>query len=101
MNFYLGIDFGTSGARAVVIDVEATVQAEAQYPFGVSVSGRETAMEWQTALFALIEQIPEELRREVRAIAIDGTSSTVLLCDAVGRPVDTPLLYNDGRGVVN
>jgi sugar (pentulose or hexulose) kinase len=57
-------------------------------------------MGWQTALFALIEQIPEELRREVRAIAIDGTSSTVLLCDAVGSLVDTPLLYNDGRGVV-
>jgi len=33
MNFYLGIDFGTSGARTVVIDAEGVIQAEAQYPF--------------------------------------------------------------------
>jgi len=99
MNFYLGIDFGTSGARAIVIDMEATIRAQAQHPFKVS-SGIDIARDWQTALFALIEQIPPEVRREVRAIALDGTSSTVLLCDAVGRLLDAPLLYNDGRGVV-
>ena len=99
MDFYLGIDFGTSGARAVVIDVEATIQAEAQYSFAMSVPDINTAISWETALFALIEQIPAQLRRDVRAIAIDGTSSTVLLCDAVGRPIEAPLLYNDGRGV--
>jgi len=99
MDFYLGIDFGTSGARAVVIDAEATTRAEAQYSFEVLVSGTDIAIGWQTALFALIEQIPQKLRREVRAIAIDGTSSTVLLCDAAGSPVDAPLLYNDGRGM--
>lgn len=97
MNLYIGIDFGTSGARAVVIDVEATIHAQARYPFELSVSNMD-ARGWQTALFALIEQIPKELRREIRAIAIDGTSSTVLLCDAVGSPVDASLLYNDARG---
>src|SRR4028119_1804345 len=59
-----------------------------------------TATRWQKALFTLIEQIPQELRWEIRAIAIDGTSSTVLLCDATGEPIDEPILYNDGRGVV-
>ena len=98
MDFYLGFDFGTSGARAVVVDMEATPRAEARYSFE-SVSGVDIAIGWQTVLLALIEQIPHELRREVRAIAIDGTSSTVLLCDAVGRVVAPPLLYNDGRGV--
>jgi len=98
MDFYLGIDFGTSGARAVVVDMDATPRAEARYSFE-SVSGVEIAIGWQTVLLALIEQIPQELRREVRAIAIDGTSSTVLLCDAAGRLVAPPLLYNDGQGV--
>ncbi len=94
---YLGIDFGTSGARAVVIDGEAIILAEARYDFEDSLSP--DCASWQTALFALIAGIPSELRRAVRAIAIDGTSSTVLLCDQTGRPVDAPLLYNDGRGV--
>ena len=96
MYFYLGIDFGTSGARAVVINDEASISAEVQYPFEASpTSGTATA--WQTALFSLIEQIPVELRKHLRAIAIDGTSSTVLLCDAAGNPVDAPIFYNDAR----
>lgn len=96
MNLYIGIDFGTSGARAVVIDVEATIQAEARYPFEDSASSNWIAS-WQNALFSLIEQIPRSLLRFVRAIAIDGTSSTVLLLDGAGSPVDAPILYNDAR----
>jgi len=99
MKLYLGIDFGTSGARAVVINTTGDIQAEAQYPFEASVVGTGTAASWQTALFALIEQIPQELRWEIHAIAINGTSSTVLLCDATGQPLDEPLMYNDSRGV--
>ncbi|WP_017654452.1 FGGY-family carbohydrate kinase [Fortiea contorta] len=96
MDFYLGIDFGTSGARAVVIDDEAGIQAEVRYPWETaSVSDLTTC--WQTALLTMLKYIPEELRREVRAIAINGTSATVLLTDEAGEPVDAPLLYNDGR----
>ncbi|NEP01628.1 MAG: FGGY-family carbohydrate kinase [Symploca sp. SIO2E9] len=98
MNLYLGIDFGTSGARAIVINAEGIIQAETQYPFPATVVA--TAEHWQQALETLIEQIPQKLRREIRAVAINGTSSTVLLCDQLGKPVDAPILYyNDGRGV--
>jgi sugar (pentulose or hexulose) kinase len=98
MNFYLGIDFGTSGARAIVINAERVIQAEAQYPFAEA-SGGGTATGWEKALFSLIAQIPQDIRGEIRAIAIDGTSSTVLLCNATGQPITEPLMYNDGRGV--
>ena len=104
MNFYLGVDFGTSGARAVVINAEGTIQTETQYEFDES-SGRgtvcraPTALAWEKVLFSLIEQIPQKIRQEIKAIAIDGTSSTVLLTDATGQPLDEPLMYNDGRGV--
>ncbi|MEH2022934.1 FGGY-family carbohydrate kinase [Nostoc sp.] len=98
MNLYLGIDFGTSGARGVVIDEEGScIQAQVRYPFQDS-PGAVTPKIWQEALFVLVEQIPDQLRREIKAIAINGTSSTVLLVDAVGNPVDAPLLYNDARG---
>ncbi|MBW4634230.1 MAG: FGGY-family carbohydrate kinase [Iphinoe sp. HA4291-MV1] len=99
MDFYLGIDFGTSGARTVVIDKEACIQAEARFPFESSDISDLTSY-WQRALFTLLEQITKELRQEIRAISINGTSSTVLLCDAAGEAVDAPLLYNDARGAV-
>ncbi len=99
MDFYLGIDFGTSGVRGVVINHEACTQAQIKHPWA---DGAVTnlADSWHGALFRLLTQIPEKLRREIKGIAINGTSSTVLLCDAAGQPVDAPLLYNDGRGAV-
>ncbi|NJR72941.1 MAG: FGGY-family carbohydrate kinase, partial [Scytonema sp. CRU_2_7] len=99
MDFYLGIDFGTSGARTVVIDEQACIQAEARFLFERSEIS-DLASDWKRALFTLLERIPQELRQQMRAIAINGTSSTVLMCDAAGKPVDAPLLYNDARGAV-
>src|SRR4028118_1830352 len=98
MNFYLGIDFGTSGARAVVINAEGVIQCETKYSFTEALLAP-TAVTWKGALFVLIEQISQEIRTEIKALAIDGTSSTVLLCDATGQPITEPLMYNDGRGV--
>ncbi|MBG1260724.1 FGGY-family carbohydrate kinase [Nostoc commune] len=97
MDLYLGIDFGTSGARGVVVDEEASIQAQVRYPFQDSAAAV-TPKIWQEALFVLVEQIPHQLRRQIKAIAINGTSSTILLVDAVGNPTDAPLMYNDGRG---
>ncbi|QSJ17795.1 FGGY-family carbohydrate kinase [Nostoc sp. UHCC 0702] len=95
MTFYLGIDFGTSGARGIVIDEAGCIQAQVRYPGKML-----EADQWNSALWSLLAEISEELRREIQAIAINGTSSTVLLCDAAGKPVDAPLFYNDGRGSV-
>ena len=96
--FYLGIDFGTSGARAIAIDEEEHIQVKVQYPFA-SILGEKLTAIWQEALFSLIAQIPLEIRQKVGAIAINGTSSTVLLCNVQGQPVTAPILYNDSRGV--
>lgn len=93
----LGIDFGTSGARAAVIDSTHQVLAEARCTYPTTIS-EQMAAGWQQTLFELLEQIPVELRGDISAIAIDGTSSTVLLCDAQGRVLTPPLLYNDDRG---
>jgi D-ribulokinase len=93
MNLYLGLDFGTSGARAIVIDSEAQIRAIAKRSYNI-----ENVETWQTALFALIEQIPLEIRSSISAIAIAATSATILICDSFGKPVGQPLLYNDGRG---
>lgn len=92
MSLFIGIDFGTSGARIAVIDAQAQLLTQVSYPFGKPTDWVST---WQAGLFTLLGEIPAELRREVGAIAINGTSSTVLLCDNLGTPIAPPLLYND------
>ncbi|MBF2072761.1 MAG: FGGY-family carbohydrate kinase [Synechococcales cyanobacterium C42_A2020_086] len=93
----LGIDFGTSGARAIAIDPEARIQSQVKVSFGTAA---DSPKHWQTVLFELLLHIPLAVRRQITAVAINGTSSTVLLCDAQGQPIDSPLLYHDGRGIV-
>ncbi|MGK7926252.1 MAG: FGGY-family carbohydrate kinase [Spirulina sp.] len=95
MRFYLGLDFGTSGARAIAMDEEETPCSEVRVAFG---NGSNWVAVWREALLALFAQIPPSIRRETAAIAIDGTSSTLLLCDEKGEAIAEPLLYNDGRG---
>lgn len=97
MNLYLGLDFGTSGARAVAINTRGQICTETQHPFEDATNAALTER-WQTALFTLFEQIPSSLRQQIKAIAINGTSSTVLLCNFQGIPVSKPLLYNDTSG---
>jgi len=98
MTLYLGIDFGTSGARAVAIDRKGNAHAEVDCSFSTVKAGSLTAT-WEATLFGLIGEIPAEVRSEIGAIAIDGTSSTVLLCNSEGSPLYPPLFYNDARAV--
>ncbi|MEL6130515.1 MAG: FGGY-family carbohydrate kinase [Cyanobacteria bacterium J06627_3] len=94
-SFYLGIDFGTSGARAIATSSQGQVIAEARCRYAALAPD---ADDWRQTLWALIAQIPADVRRQVAAIAIDGTSATVLLCDRTHTPLTSPLLYNDARG---
>ncbi|MEL6927406.1 MAG: FGGY-family carbohydrate kinase [Cyanobacteria bacterium J06600_6] len=97
MNFYLGIDFGTSGARAIAIDSQKNIVSTHQSSFG-NIASSQLTKAWQDTLFELIVQIPLNIRKNIQAIAINGTSSTVLLGDAAGKIITEPLLYNDSRG---
>ena len=96
MALFLGLDFGTSGARAIAIDTSGHIQAQARctYP---SPSTANVAFDWQSTLWTLLDLLPLSCRQRVQAIAIDGTSSTTLLCDSNGQPVLPPLMYNDPR----
>ncbi|NEQ49699.1 MAG: FGGY-family carbohydrate kinase [Leptolyngbya sp. SIO3F4] len=95
--FYLGIDFGTSGARAIAIDSAGTVIAETRCQY---LSVEPDANSWRQTLWTLLSQVPRAVKQKLKAIAIDGTSATVLLCDRNYNPLTKPLLYNDARGGV-
>ena len=74
----LGVDLGTSGLRLALVTSGSPAplwQDASPYP------GRfEDPASWWQGLMGLCRQIPAELRARVAAIAIDGTSGTLLLC---------------------
>jgi sugar (pentulose or hexulose) kinase len=95
ISYYLGLDFGTSGARACAIDSERSVLWTQQFAYE-DAAGQTPAV-WRSALHGLLSAIPEHIAARLRGLAIDGTSGTVLLCDAELMPVSPALLYNDSR----
>jgi sugar (pentulose or hexulose) kinase len=96
MGFSLGIDFGTSGARIIAIDTDRNIVHCAFRNWGQNSVPLDR--QWRQVLFDLIRALPPTVRSQIDSIAIDGTSSTVLLCDRDGQTISPPLLYHDGRG---
>ena len=104
---FLGLDFGTSGARAVVVDASGDVRHEsvAKYPpivdggkGGDGIPDGGWAEAWRGALWTLLDRVPSEVSSRVAAVAVDGTSGTVLMVDgATGEPIYPPMLYNEKR----
>jgi sugar (pentulose or hexulose) kinase len=92
---FLGLDFGTSGARACVLEETEEIVFESRAAYADPTN----PLLWRKALFGLIEGLPAEIRAGLSALAIDGTSGTLLATDAAFDPVGPALLYNDGRAV--
>ncbi|MGB5440449.1 MAG: FGGY family carbohydrate kinase, partial [Gammaproteobacteria bacterium] len=98
MTFFLGIDIGTSACRSCVIDADAVIQAEVRTPLPAPLrSGAGVEQDPQCWWQALTDNLNELAGRvalsSVGAISLDATSSTLLLCDADGRPLAPALMY--------
>lgn len=92
----VGIDIGTSGARAVAMRQDFSIAGQSAVrldKFGQN--PRDPSAWWQAVQAALTELLSGVDRAAIRAIAIDGTSGTLLPVDADGRPLAEPLMYND------
>ena len=93
MNYFVGIDFGTSGVRAIAINIDGEILAISRTEYDIR--DYET---WQTALYEVIASLPKEIRQTTKKIVIDGTSSTVLICDRYGKAIAPPMIYSDTCG---
>ncbi len=105
MKCYIGLDLGTSGCRGVAIDGQGDVVAEHALPLPLPDSSgpkeRQQAPElwWQAVVEVLWRLSRATTGYQVEAIAVDGTSSTLLLCDEQGQPLTPGLMYNDMRSL--
>lgn len=99
---FLGIDLGTSGVRAVAIDPDGNILAEARTTLPASAEPQpgwreQDPRDWWRAVLATLDSLRSDHLQDLRAICVDGTSGTLLLCDAQGTPTSPALMYNDQR----
>ena len=97
---YLGVDVGTSGVRGIAIDSAGTVvaQASAPLPPPLAIDGglrQNPELWWQAATKVVRDITAAVANHRIDALAVDGTSGTLLVADAQGMPVEPASMYND------
>ena len=96
--YYLGIDYGTSGARCTLIDQQKKIIFEKRESYDEDLGGSSSPSAWSDALETLLGSLQQEHLENISAIAIDGTSSTALIVDrTTGRPISEPKMYNEAQ----
>lgn len=88
----LGIDLGTSGVRAVAIGADRAVVAQHAVP--VAPDSRRNPLALRDAVMLAVRALAGSLGG-IRALAVDGTSGTILLVAPDGTPLGPFSLYND------
>jgi D-ribulokinase len=100
-HIFVGIDIGTSGCRGCACDItgqmigEYAIKLPAPKRRGIEV--QQDPYIWWEALKTVLLQLCNTLSYPITAIAIDGTSATVLAVDQHGTPLRPALMYNDAR----
>ena len=99
---YLGLDLGTSGLKAVVIDSNGDVAAtetealDTQSPHPLWVE--QDPQTWWQALVAVMRRLGDTLDLSgIRSIGLAGHMHGAVLLDASGRILRPCILWNDGR----
>ncbi|KQN90652.1 xylulose kinase [Sphingomonas sp. Leaf231] len=98
---FLGIDIGTSGVKAVVIDRDGTIAAQATAALTVQrphpLWSEQDPDAWWQATDAAVRALPADVRRAVRGVGLAGQMHGATLLGADDRPLRPAILWNDGR----
>ena len=101
---FLGIDIGTSAAKAVLVDDEERVRAQASAPIEVSRPrpqwSEQNPDDWWRAtsdVLAALHATEPGAMAAVRGIGLSGQMHGATLLDAADRVLRPAILWNDGR----
>ncbi len=98
---YLGIDIGTSGVKAVIIDDQGAVQGQATAPLAVArpqpLWSEQAPDDWWAATERAILALDAGMRAKVQGIGLAGQMHGATLLGADDRPLRPAILWNDGR----
>lgn len=103
-DIFIGLDIGTSGARAVAMAQDGTQLAMGSSPMADHSADPRDPKGWRDAATTALRTASGQIDRDrVRAICVDGTSGTMIPIDAAGAPLALGRMYNDpctDRGIL-
>ncbi|MDQ1230577.1 xylulokinase [Sphingomonas sp. SORGH_AS_0879] len=98
---FLGIDIGTSGVKAVVLDEHGAVVGQGTAALTVQrphpLWSEQDPEAWWQATTAAVRAIDPAVRRAVRGVGLAGQMHGATLLGADDQPLRPGILWNDGR----
>ena len=98
---FLGIDVGTSGVKAAILDAGGAVLASAEAPLALSrprhLWSEQDPDDWWHATEVAVGRMDPILRAGVRGIGLAGQMHGATLLGDDDRPLRPAILWNDGR----
>lgn len=93
---FIGLDLGTSGARAIAMANDGSVAGEAAFLMSDYGTDHRDPKVWQAVTEAALKAVLSRVDPDrVVAICVDGTSGTMLPVKADGGPLAAGRMYND------
>ena len=89
--FFAGLDFGTSGARISLINLKKELSYSCSVPYKY---GFKNPVSWINSCSNLLNNIPQNMRRNIVKLAISGTSGTLIACNLKGNPIGEAIPYD-------
>lgn len=97
----LGIDIGTSGVKAILLDADGVIAAQATAPLSVSrlhaLWSEQDPDDWWHATGQAVLALPADLRAAVQGVGLAGQMHGATVLGADDRPLRPAILWNDGR----
>src|SRR5215470_6521584 len=98
---YLGIDIGTSGVKALLVDDSGDITAQASAALSVSRPhpgfSEQNPESWWHATVSAVNSLPSTARAAVRAVGLSGEMNGATLLNDRDRPLRPTILWNNGR----
>jgi len=89
-HFYGGLDFGTSGARISIINLDKKLVFSNSVPYSYSFKNPNS---WINSCENLLISLPIELKINLNKLAISGTSGTLIASNLEGEPIGEAIPY--------
>lgn len=101
MNYYIGIDLGTSSCKGSVVDRNGKVCGTHSVKYGVSCPApnysEQDPADWYNAAVEILEALSKGIEDDIKGVSIAGQMHGLVMLDENDRVIRPAILWNDGR----
>ena len=104
MAYYLGLDIGTSGTKALIMDARGRVKATATAVYGVSAPkpgwSEQAPDEWYAACVKATRAVVKKAGidgKKIAGVGLSGQMHGLVITDSAGKPLRPSIIWNDQR----